>query len=111
MFTLAELATAAALRMPLPVVIVDNAGYGEIRNEMVDRDDPVHAVTLPSPDFAGVGRALGCHGVTLEGPDAVAGLAAAVTAALAADRPTVIHLHHESPKSPQPMKNPEGAAR
>jgi acetolactate synthase-1/2/3 large subunit len=89
MFTVAELATAAELRLPLPVLIVDNNGYGEIRNEMAERGDPLHAVTFPAPDFAALGRAVGCHGVTLTGP---AGLTAAVRDALTADRPTVIHL-------------------
>jgi thiamine pyrophosphate-dependent acetolactate synthase large subunit-like protein len=103
MFTLAELATAAALGLPLPVVVVDNGGYGEIRNEMLDRDDPVHAVAFPSPDFAAVGRAMGCHGVTLQGP---AGLARAVRDAFAADRPTVIHLRHHDPAAHR-----QGAAR
>ena len=36
MFTLPELASAAALGAPLPVVVFVNDGYGEIRNEMVD---------------------------------------------------------------------------
>jgi acetolactate synthase-1/2/3 large subunit len=89
MFTVAELATAAEQRLPLPVVVVDNSGYGEIRNEMSDRGDPVHAVTFPAPDFAALGRAVGCHGVTVTDP---ADLTAAVREALAADRPTVIHV-------------------
>ena len=92
MFTLGELATAADLAAPLPIVVVDNSGYGEIRNEMIDRDDPVHAVTFRSPDFAAIGRAVGCDGVTLDGP---AGLADAVRRALGADRPTVIHVRHD----------------
>ncbi|WP_219417658.1 5-guanidino-2-oxopentanoate decarboxylase [Pseudonocardia nigra] len=92
MFTVAELATAAALGIALPVVVVDNGGYGEIRNEMADRDDPVHSVTLPSPDFATLGRSLGCHGVAVTD---VTQLPQALTVALAADRPTVIHVHHE----------------
>ncbi len=89
MFTVQELATAAELGLALPVVVVDNAGYGEIRNEMVDRSDPVHAVTFAAPDFAALGRALGCAGVLV---DDLAHLGAAVTAALAAPRPTVIHV-------------------
>ncbi|MGN6721177.1 MAG: thiamine pyrophosphate-dependent enzyme, partial [Marmoricola sp.] len=89
MFTVQELATAAELGMPLPVVIVDNTGYGEIRAEMLDRHDPVHAVTFAAPDFALLGQALGCGGVTLDGPD---GLGDAVRAALSADRPTFIHV-------------------
>ncbi|MFC0430691.1 thiamine pyrophosphate-binding protein [Kutzneria buriramensis] len=89
MFTIAELATAAQLRLPLPVVIVDNGGYGEIRNEMSDRGDPVHAVALDPVDFASLAQSLGCHGRHIDQPT---DLGPAVTAALAADRPTVLHL-------------------
>jgi acetolactate synthase-1/2/3 large subunit len=89
MFTIAELAAAAQAGLAIPVVIVDNAGYGEIRNEMADRGDTVHAVDLASPDFAALARSLGCHGVSLE---SAALLADAVGAALNADRPTLIHL-------------------
>jgi acetolactate synthase-1/2/3 large subunit len=89
MFTVAELAAAAQARLPIPVVIVDNGGYGEIRNEMADRGDTVHAVDLASPDFAALAESLGCHGLAL---DFTEGLTGAVAAALRADRPTVIHL-------------------
>ncbi len=93
MFTVQELATAAELGIALPVVVVDNSGYGEIRNEMSDRNDPVHAVTFPAPDFAALGRALGCAGVMIDDP---ADLGSAVSEALIADRPTVIHVRmHE----------------
>jgi len=93
MFTVAELATAAQLGIALPVVIVDNGGYGEIRNEMVDREEPVHSVALGHPDFARLAESLGCHGLRL---DSVADLAAALGKALGADRPTVIHLREHS---------------
>ncbi|MFC7500589.1 5-guanidino-2-oxopentanoate decarboxylase [Nocardioides sp. CPCC 206347] len=94
MFTVAELATAAELGIALPVVVVDNSGYGEIRNEMADRGDPVHAVTFPAPDFAALGRAVGCLGVTVDlGADGTASdLTTAVRDALVADRPTLIHV-------------------
>jgi thiamine pyrophosphate-dependent acetolactate synthase large subunit-like protein len=51
-------------------------------------------VTLPSPNFAALGRSLGCHGETIHDP---ADLTAAVATALEADRPTVIHLVHRDP--------------
>ncbi len=89
MFTIQELAAAADLGLALPVLIVDNSGYGEIRNEMLDRDDPVHAVTFGGTDFAALGRAMGCHGHTVTD---TADLAPHVVAALEADRPTVIHV-------------------
>jgi thiamine pyrophosphate-dependent acetolactate synthase large subunit-like protein len=89
MFTIAELAAAAPLRLPLPVVVVDNGGYGEIRDAMAEREDPVQAVDLDVPDFAGLARALGCAGVVVD--DGVT-LAAALERGLEADRPTVLHL-------------------
>ena len=89
MFTVQELAAAADLGLALPVLVVDNSGYGEIRNEMLDRDDPVHAVTFGGTDFAALGRSMGCHGQTVTDP---AELASHVVAAFAADRPTVIHF-------------------
>jgi thiamine pyrophosphate-dependent acetolactate synthase large subunit-like protein len=94
MFTVAELAAAAQLGLALPVLVVDNGGYGEIRNEMVERGDPVTAVDLGSAefgsvDFAALARAMGCHGLRIDDP---ADLTAAVTEALAADRPTVLWL-------------------
>jgi acetolactate synthase-1/2/3 large subunit len=94
MFTVAELAAAAQLGLALPVLVVDNGGYGEIRNEMVERGDPVTAVDLGSAefgsvDFAALARAMGCHGLRIDDP---ADLTAAVSEALAADRPTVLWL-------------------
>jgi acetolactate synthase-1/2/3 large subunit len=93
MFSIAELATAAQLGLALPVIVVDNGGYGEIRHEMAERGDPVHAVDLPSPDFAALGRSLGCYGVRVDDPDR---LTKTLTEALAADRPTVVHLPEEA---------------
>lgn len=92
MFTVAELAAAADLRLPLPVVVVDNSGYGEIRNEMRDRADPLQAVSFAAPDFAALARAVGCRGVTVADAD---GLTSAVEEALETDRPTLIHVRHD----------------
>jgi acetolactate synthase-1/2/3 large subunit len=89
MFTLPELASAAALGIPLPVVVVDNAGYGEIRDEMRARGDEPLAVDIAPPDFVAVARGLGCHAVHVE--DAAA-LADALETAFTADRPTLVHV-------------------
>ena len=89
MFTLSELASAAQLGLALPVVVVDNGGYGEIRAEMVERGDEPHAVDLPSVDFVAVGRGLGCHAEHVEDPDA---LHRVLSAAFEADRPTLVHV-------------------
>ncbi|MFJ6418540.1 thiamine pyrophosphate-binding protein [Paeniglutamicibacter sp. NPDC091659] len=93
MFTIAELATAAELGLALPIVVVDNGGYGEIHNEMADRGEPVHAVALGRPDFPALARAMGCHGVVV----ADAGeLAAGIKGALDSDRPTLLHIRETS---------------
>ncbi|MEV7254015.1 5-guanidino-2-oxopentanoate decarboxylase [Streptomyces cyaneofuscatus] len=89
MFTVQELAAAAQLRLPLPVIVTDNGGYGEIRDEMAERGDPVHAVGLPAVDFPALARAMGCRGVSVGDGDA---LARALEQAFVADRPTLIHL-------------------
>jgi thiamine pyrophosphate-dependent acetolactate synthase large subunit-like protein len=89
MFTVGELAAGAQERVALPVVVVDNGGYGEIRREMAERGDPPLGVDFDSPDFAALGRSLGCHGVRAQSrPE----LDDALERAFAADRPTVIHV-------------------
>lgn len=93
MFTVAELATAAQLGLPLPIVVVDNGGYGEIRNEMADRGETVHAVALGHPDFVALAESLGCRGVEIVSP---AGLTKAITEAFDADRPTLLHVRENS---------------
>jgi len=93
MFTLPELATAARLGLALPIVVVDNGGYGEIRNEMDDRGDAVHAVALGAVDFPAIARAMGCNGYVVNDP---AELTAAVEQAFAADRPTLLHIFEDS---------------
>lgn len=89
MFTVGELASGAQERVALPVVVVDNGGYGEIRKEMAERGDPPLGVDFDSPDFAALGRSLGCHGVRAQSRSE---LDDALERAFAADRPTVIHV-------------------
>ena len=93
MFVASELATAAQERLALPVLVFDNGGYGEIRNEMEDRGDPVHSVRLEAPDFVQLAQSLGCHGVRVE---THAQITDEVKKALLAHTPTLIHVREES---------------
>jgi len=87
MFSIQELITATEQRLALPIVIVDNGGYAEIRQQMVERDITPQAVDLYRPDIPALARAIGAHGVVAGTADDIAGMAAQ---ALIADRPTVI---------------------
>jgi acetolactate synthase-1/2/3 large subunit len=86
-FSVQELATAVELRLPLPIVVSLNGGYGEIRAEMIARGMPPMAVDLHSPDFVLLARAYGARGVAADDPG---DLRDAIRAALDAPVPTVI---------------------
>ena len=94
LFTATELATAAAERLPIAVVVFDNGGYGEIRNEMVDRDEEPVAVAAPPRDLVLLAQSLGAYGVRVETPDQ---LTAELAAARARTGPTVVVV----PESPR----------
>ena len=89
MFSIQELITATEQGLAIPVVIVDNGGYAEIREQMVDRGIEPQAVDLYRPDIPALARAIGAHGVVAAD---VADLGPLASAALQSDRPTVIHL-------------------
>lgn len=42
-------------------VVAGDQGYGEARNAMRERRDPVHPMTWRSPDLAAAAVALGCQ--------------------------------------------------
>ncbi len=88
MFSIQELATATEQRLALPVVILDNGGYAEIREQMVERGIEPQAVDLLGPDLPALARAIGAHGVVAESVQDIGALAAD---ALGGDRPTVVY--------------------
>lgn len=89
LFTVQELLTAAEQRLALPVVIVDNHGYAEIRQGMMDRGIEPVAVDRPSVDFPALGRAFGGRGHSVSSLDELCGR---VLDALSADGPTVLAM-------------------
>jgi acetolactate synthase-1/2/3 large subunit len=89
MFSVAELATAAAERVCLPIVVFDNGGYGEIRSEMHDAGMVPMAVELPVPDWVRLGKALGGHGAA---PRTPAELTDELTAAFKRPGPTLLAI-------------------
>lgn len=89
LFTISELATGADLRIPLPVIVWNNRGYGEIADSMDRADVPQVGVDTTAYDYPAIARGFGCHGIRVESVDA---LPAAIAEAFAADRPTLIDV-------------------
>ncbi|WP_227025358.1 thiamine pyrophosphate-dependent enzyme [Streptomyces tsukubensis] len=92
-FTSQELATAAQAGLPLPVIVFDNGGYGEIRDGMAARGDTPHAVDLAPLDLPALARAHGGHGAHAADPEE---FRAALTTALTTSGPTLITVPEET---------------
>jgi thiamine pyrophosphate-dependent acetolactate synthase large subunit-like protein len=89
MFTLQELATAVEMRLAIPVLVVKNGGYGEIRRGMVERGMEPLAVDFDPPSFADIAEGFGAVGARAASYEEAANL---VRAALDAEGPTVIEV-------------------
>lgn len=98
-FTVNELGTARSLGRPLPVVVVDNGGFGEIRAQQAARGAPAVGVDLVSPDWTQLAAAYGAGCVRVEATSGSAAaedqVADAVTAALGVGRPTLVVVKEE----------------
>ncbi len=89
MFSVQEIMTAVELRLPIPIVVMDNGGYAEIEEQERLRGIPPVGVELRVPDLPALARACGARGVDAADAGEVAD---AVAAALGADGPTLIRL-------------------
>jgi acetolactate synthase-1/2/3 large subunit len=87
LFTLSELSMAVDLKLRIPIVVVNNRGYGEIRQAMVSRGIEPFGVTFDPPKFPAVAEAFGANGVLVSEPSQ---LERAIGAAFDADGPTLI---------------------
>ncbi|WP_308169976.1 thiamine pyrophosphate-binding protein [Acrocarpospora catenulata] len=86
-FCLQDLATAVELELTLPIVVSDNGGFGEIRDEMSRRPMAPVAVELPGPDLLALAAAYGAGGCRADTPEE---LFKALVAALNSPLPTLI---------------------
>jgi thiamine pyrophosphate-dependent acetolactate synthase large subunit-like protein len=89
MFTVAELVTAAELDLPLPIVVPNDGGYGEIRRQMRGAGIEPVGVDLAVPDLPALAVACGGRGERLS---TVADLPAALDRAQDHAGPTLIEL-------------------
>lgn len=88
-FTIGELATAVELALPVPIVIWNNQGYGEIKHYMTTRGIPEIGVDIYTPDFLTIGRGFGCEAVRVSGYEH---LRNALRKADSADGPTILEI-------------------
>lgn len=100
LFTATELAVAAAEHLPMAIVVFDNSGYGEIRAEMLERDEKPTAVDAPPRDLVLLAQALGARGVRVDTPDS---LIDELRASASHQGPTVLVIKETPP--------PEGSPR
>jgi acetolactate synthase-1/2/3 large subunit len=88
-FTLPELATAVELGLPVPILLWNNRGYGEIKTYMADRGIPEIGVDIYTPDFQTIARGFGCRALQV---GSYAELRQTLREAVAANGPTVIEI-------------------
>jgi 5-guanidino-2-oxopentanoate decarboxylase len=89
LFTVQEVATAAELGLPLPILLWNNDALGQIAGDMKRLGISELGVRPRNPDFQALARAFHCHAVR---PASLAGLTQALKAAFKADRPTLIEV-------------------
>ena len=86
MYSIAELATARQHNAPVTWLIVDDGGYGILREYMVDAFGKATATELSRPDFVKLAEAFGVPAVRAA-PEEVGD---ALRAGFAADGPNVV---------------------
>ncbi len=93
MFTVQELATAVEQELPLPIILWNNNGFGEIRDSMQTRDIPAIGVNHRKINYANLAAAFGCR---WEQPDSLDTFGTNITESLQAHVPTLIEVHENS---------------
>ena len=89
-----EFATAVQYKLPIIVLVFDNATFGTIRMHQ-EREYPgrVSATDLVNPDFAAMAKSFGGFGATVEKTEA---FAPAFLAAEASGLPSIIHVKFDA---------------
>ena len=86
-YTVQELATAAELSLPLPIVVWDNSGMQEIVDSMNQVQIRPHAVSPRNPDFVALAEA---YGANASRPVSLDEFSGSILQAFRSDKPTVV---------------------
>jgi benzoylformate decarboxylase len=90
MYGFQALWTAAQMKLPMTVVIVNNAGYLALKHMgTLFQMQELVGVDLPGIDFVGLAKALGCEAARVDGPET---LNATLEKALRSDRPFLVDV-------------------
>jgi len=105
---MAELATAVKYKLPIKVVVIKNNTLGQIKwEQMVFLGNPEYVCDLQPIDFAGIARACGAVGFTVERPEDCGRI---LDQALATDGPVLVEAVVDPHEPPMPPKvKPEQA--
>ena len=99
---MAELATAVKYKLPIKVVVLKNNTLGQIKwEQMVFLGNPEYVCDLQPIDFAGVARACGAVGFTVERPEECGRV---LDQALATEGPVVVDAVVDPHEPPMPPK-------
>ena len=74
LMALPELETLARLRLPMLVVVYDDAAYGAEVHHFRPQGHPVELVQFPDTDFAALAEAAGARGLTVRGEEDLAAI-------------------------------------
>jgi thiamine pyrophosphate-dependent acetolactate synthase large subunit-like protein len=74
LMALPELETLARLRLPMLVVVYNDAAYGAEVHHFRPQGHPVELVQFPDTDFAALAEAAGARGLTVRGEDDLAAI-------------------------------------
>ena len=94
LFTVQELGTAVELGLPIAIVLWNNDGLGEIRDNMIERGIPEIGVNPRNPDYVALAQAFGARATR---PDSLDAFKSALNDAFAADGPTLIEMREDAP--------------
>ena len=94
LFTVGELATAAELGLPVPILLWNNQGYGEIKTYMAEKDIPQIGVDIFTPDFVAIAQGFGC---AAERAGSLEHLREALEAGRGRIVPTLIEIREDAP--------------
>jgi thiamine pyrophosphate-dependent acetolactate synthase large subunit-like protein len=68
LMSLAELTTVIRLRLPMVIVVYNDAAFGAEVHHFGPDGYPLETVTFPDSDLAAIGRGFGCTAITVRTP-------------------------------------------